>query len=388
MSPYFVSIIYYRTLHKEVNDRDKNDLFIIDVFTAYIEYALNTLIDGFELSEDEDKILDIGSIIHWVFTVPDDWNNKYSETLKSHLMSINVRSIDALTLVRNSDALIRYLQIAHYNHSFVNGDYCIVIHFNTENKVVLYGYEIGPPIKGLNNVAGHTRTGFESIPVDYERDEYLLNKIFNGDKSELEKYNVTLESLAELCKKKYWHDSFLLEKGDALKSITLVEILDHMEMHTDNYATITNKVAEIDRKYNNVRAIVVFEYFIMYRIIEQLIDLLPSNMKPKSHNFYLTEGMIFTTGAAQIVQSQLKINNYLPQVRGTDALEVISTGNMVYIDINWNDSSVLYTDSKKKETFIENTSDAMQDCYSVEDCFQVIHLEHQFHLSSITINDK
>ncbi|KAI8976231.1 hypothetical protein BDB01DRAFT_360923 [Pilobolus umbonatus] len=326
-------------------------------------------------------------------------------------MSTDVRSIGTLILVRKSDALIRHLQIAHYNHSFVNGDYCIVIHFSKDNKVDLYGYVIGPPIKGLNNVAGHTRTELESIPVNYQLDKYLLNTIFNGDKNELGKYNITLESLIELYKNEYWRDyywtfykvisnhknkllrnvkdSFLLEKGDVLKSITFITLRNNMEMHTDNYTAITSKVAEIKKKYNNVRAIVVNDPSIINnQMIERLIDLLPSNLKTKHHDFWVTEGMLFTTGAAQIVQSQLKIDNHLPQVGNIDTLEAISKGNMMYIDFNWNHSSVLYIDSKKKETLIESISDAVRDCYSLEDCFQVIHHEHQFHLSSITINDK
>ncbi|KAI8986500.1 hypothetical protein BDB01DRAFT_785849 [Pilobolus umbonatus] len=36
---------------------------------------------------------------------------------------------------------------------------------------------------------------------------------------------------------------------------------------------------------------------------------------------------------------------------------------MMYIDINRSDSSVLYIDSKKKEIFIENISDAVRDWY-------------------------
>ncbi|KAI8985475.1 hypothetical protein BDB01DRAFT_896565 [Pilobolus umbonatus] len=376
-----------QALHKKVEKRDKNDLFIIDVFTAYIEYTLNTFINKAGLDENGNKVLDLGSIIHWVFTVPDEWDVKYFNTFKSHLMSTNIISINNLILVRNSDALIRHLQIAHYNHSFVNGDYCIVIHFNVDNKVVLYGYEIGPPIKGLNNIAGHTRTELESIPVDYQLDKYLLNTIFNGDKSELGKYNITLESLTELCKENYW--DFLLEKGDELKSIERIELIDNMEMPTANYTAITKKVAEISRKYNNVRAIIVNDTYIFNdEIIEQLIDLLPSNLKPKHHDFLLTEDIIFTSGAAQIVQSQLKIDNYLPQVRNIDALEVISKGNIMYIDINWNDSSVLYINSNNKETSIESICNALENCYSLEDCFQVIHHKHQFHLSSITINDK
>ncbi|KAI8996847.1 hypothetical protein BDB01DRAFT_830493 [Pilobolus umbonatus] len=380
-----IIVEYNQALHKK--DRDKKDLFIIDVFTAYIEYTLNTVINKNELDGNGNKVRDIG-IIHWVFTVPDDWNDKYFDTLKSQLISTNVRSIDTLILLHNSDALIRHLQIANYNHSFVNGDCCIVIFFNADNEVVPYGYQIVPLIKGLNNVAGHTRTELESIPVDHQLDKYLLNTILNGDKSQLEEYNITLESLNELCKDKYWYyadlsfyyvisthknkllrnvkDSFLLEKGDALKSITFITLRDNMEMHTANYAAIINKVDEISEKYNNVRAMVVNDVVLV--------------------NYKINEGTIFTTGAVQIAQSQLKIDNYLPQLRNIDALEVISKGNIMYIDINWNDGSVLHIDSNNKRTFIENTSDALEDCDSLEDCFLVIHHEHQFQLSSITIN--
>ncbi|KAI8986585.1 hypothetical protein BDB01DRAFT_786135, partial [Pilobolus umbonatus] len=40
-----IIVEYYQALHKEVNDRDKKYLFIIDVFIAYIEYVLNTAIN-------------------------------------------------------------------------------------------------------------------------------------------------------------------------------------------------------------------------------------------------------------------------------------------------------------------------------------------------------
>ncbi|KAI8986959.1 hypothetical protein BDB01DRAFT_784078, partial [Pilobolus umbonatus] len=73
-------------------------------------------------------------------------------------------------------------------------------------------------------------------------------------------------------------------------------------------------------------------------MIERLIDLLPSNLKTKHHAFKIKEGIIFTTGAIQILQSQLKIYNHLPQVRNIDTLEAISKGNMMYIDFNWNHS--------------------------------------------------
>ncbi|KAI8986562.1 hypothetical protein BDB01DRAFT_849599 [Pilobolus umbonatus] len=163
-------------------------------------------------------------------------------------------------------------------------------------------------------------------------------------------------------------------------SFNVVKLLDVVMM---------SKVVDTTRYYTTVRAIVVNDLFVINnQIIGRLIDLLPPNLKPKHHEFGSTEGIPFTTGAAQIVQSQLKIDNHLPQVRNIDTLEAISKGNMMYIDFNWNHSSVLFIDSNKKVTSIENTSDALENCYSLEDCFQVIHHEHQFHSSSITINDK
>ncbi|KAI8972371.1 hypothetical protein BDB01DRAFT_810449, partial [Pilobolus umbonatus] len=66
-------------------------------------------------------------------------------------------------------------------------------------------------------------------------------------------------------------------------------------------------------------------------ITERLIDLLPSNLKTKNHYFNLSEGIIFTTGAVQIVQSQLKVDNHLPQLRNMNKLEVISKGDIMYI---------------------------------------------------------
>ncbi|KAI8985527.1 hypothetical protein BDB01DRAFT_896603 [Pilobolus umbonatus] len=73
----------------------------------------------------------------------------------------------------------------------------------------------------------------------------------------------------------------------------------------------------------------------------------------------------------------------------TDSTKSTEDRQLFTSNINWNDSSVLYIDSNKKETtFIEGTSDVLENCYSLEDCFQIIRHEHQFHLSRITINDK
>ncbi|KAI8972094.1 hypothetical protein BDB01DRAFT_811362, partial [Pilobolus umbonatus] len=43
-----IIVQYNQTLLKEVNDRDKNDLFVIDVFNAYMKYTLNAIINGHE----------------------------------------------------------------------------------------------------------------------------------------------------------------------------------------------------------------------------------------------------------------------------------------------------------------------------------------------------
>ncbi|KAI8969485.1 hypothetical protein BDB01DRAFT_619456 [Pilobolus umbonatus] len=196
-----------QALDKRVHDRNEKDIFIISVFPAYIEYTLNDIIDYWENAENEYEGGSQKIDFHWVFTVPDQWDAKYFDTIRSQLININVRSIDNLIIVHNSYSLIRHLQVSHYNHSFVNGEYCIVVLFKNNQNLMIYGYEIGPPVKGLRNVAAHTLKEMHTLPIDYNIKEYLLESIFNGDKSQLGEYNITLELLAELCKEGNWNMS-------------------------------------------------------------------------------------------------------------------------------------------------------------------------------------
>ncbi|KAI8972120.1 hypothetical protein BDB01DRAFT_810943 [Pilobolus umbonatus] len=381
-----IIIEYYKALDKRVHDRNEKDIFIISVFPAYIEYTLNDIINYWEAAEN---VYEGGSQkidFHWVFTVPDQWDAKYFDTIRSQLININVRSIDNLIIVHNSYSLIRHLQVSHYNHSFVNGEYCIVVLFKNDHNLMIYGYEIGPPVKGLRNVAAHTLKEINSIPMDYNIKEYLFETIFNGDKSQLGQYNITLESLAELCKKGIWNayyrtffkvalmnqhkllrdvdQSFFNEKEYVMKSMTFDKLVDNMTISSDSYIAIKNCINEISRAHNSVRAIVVNDYrCISKKNSQSLVDLLDSIIPTEHHNFNVTENIIFSSGAAQIVQSQLKIENYLPQLKNVEALEVISKGNIMYIDINWKQNSVLFIDSSGKETFIKNASDTVENCY-------------------------
>ncbi|KAI8972355.1 hypothetical protein BDB01DRAFT_909411 [Pilobolus umbonatus] len=391
---------YYEALGKAEYDKNMEDVFILGVFTAYIEYSQNWYIDRVQIDKKE--------LIHWVFIVPDKWNVEYFDTIKAQIISTNLRSIDNLVIKHSSYAVIRHLQSTQYDYSFVNGEFCIVIFFKPDNKVMLYGYEIGPPVKGLHHVAEHILKETHSIHVDYNIEDYLYDTIFNRDKDELAKYNITLKSIAELCHSKYWDyeisslykvvlihkdgllrsvkNSFLLEKKDILKSITPHTLLDNMTMSSYSYSLIKNKIDDMNRAYNKVRAILVSDvYCISQDIIQHLIDLLPCSMKKRNHNFNLTESVIITSGAAQIVQSQLKIDNHLPQLRNIETLETTARGSIMYIVINWNDISVIYINSNKEKTVIENTSTEVQNSYSLKNCFDVIQHQHQFHLSSISI---
>ncbi|KAI8970874.1 hypothetical protein BDB01DRAFT_900858 [Pilobolus umbonatus] len=409
-SVFFIDNIiteYYKALEKEVHARTKKERIIINVFPAYIEYTLNDIIAYWENAQEEYKGGDYKMDFHWVLTLPDEWDAKYFDIIRLQLISINVRSIDNLIIVHNSYSLIRYLQLSHYNHCFVNGEYCIVILCGNNNNVVIYGYEIGPPVRGLNNVASHTLKQIHSIPINYKMMEYLLETIFNGDIKQLDEYNITLESLAALCTKETWEgnfftmavgyrhkylrdvdNSFFYKKRRILWSITFDKLVDNMEVPFGTYIAIKSKIDELSKANNSVRAIVVDDYSSISKAITQpLINLLASIMPTKYHNFNVTEDKIFSSGAAQIVQSQLKIDNYLPQLMNVEALEVISKGNIMYIDINWKQNIVLFIDSSGKETLIENVSDTVEHCCSLENGFNVIKDKNGLHLSNINIKN-
>ncbi|KAI8972077.1 hypothetical protein BDB01DRAFT_854779 [Pilobolus umbonatus] len=115
--------------------------------------------------------------------------------------------------------------------------------------------------------------------------------------------------------------------------------------------------------------------------------MLPPKLLAKHHDFNLTEGAIIGTGAIKTVQDQLKKDNYIPLVKNEETLKDISQGNIMYIDLSWDNSSVLYINSENKESSIRDFS-MIGNCYSLNECFYVTKHQHEFQVSSISITDK
>ncbi|KAI8985525.1 hypothetical protein BDB01DRAFT_92297 [Pilobolus umbonatus] len=324
---------YYRVLRTHESKRGEKGMYIIAVFEQFIKVILQYLMA--DLEKDESACKKWGSIIHWVLVIPDEWNIKYIDTIKKHMINTGLRSIDTLTIIHQSYALIRHLELPHYHHSFINGEFYIVCIFKEHNKIALYGYEIGPPLKGLKNTTKHTLTEIHHLSIQYET-KYFIDTIFDGNRKELEQYNINLNTLANLGHFEYWDnaegtlyevvshlkngylsdvkESFLVEKEKELKSITLETIRDSRLLSSAGYAAIKDKIIEISKAHLSVKVIVLNDLeYVDDAITESLIDQLPPTLLAKHHNYIISEGSIFTTGAAQIIQCQLIIDNYIPQ---------------------------------------------------------------------------
>ncbi|KAI8985490.1 hypothetical protein BDB01DRAFT_788451 [Pilobolus umbonatus] len=408
---YIENIIfeYYGVLQIQEDMREDKDIFIINVFRAYIKYILDFEINMLEHNEHKNVRRSLGDVLHYVIAIPDEWSTSHLDTVKQHIASIDIRSIDNLIVIHHSDALIRHLQMPHYGHSFSNGEYYMVCEFKDNNFVTLYEYEIGPPIKGLKNVARHTVKKLKKVPIDYKTREYFLNTIFNGDKNELDKYNVSLETLVDLCNYNIWweectlyklmmdyktrylgnvKESFILDKKKELSSITQETIRESRELCLAQYISVKTKIIETSKIHHNFRIIAINDSrFINNSTIRNFIDHLPKKLPSEHHIFNLDAGSVFTTGAAQIMQGQLRIDNYIPKIEKRESLNSISKGNIIYVDSGWNKNSVLLINSNNETTRIENVSSVNNNCYSLEDCFDVIKHKNQFHVSKINITD-
>ncbi|KAI8985517.1 hypothetical protein BDB01DRAFT_835040 [Pilobolus umbonatus] len=414
VSVFYIDCIvkeHYQVFKKQEKERNKHDLFMVDVFSAYMKFIIKKHIESESHTDYEDGMSRLGDVIHWVLTVPDAWNSSYLEYIKQHIICTGIKSINHLTVVPQSYALIRHLQLPHYGHQLSNGEYYIVCLFTDDNRLKLFGYEIGTPIKGLNSIANHTFTDMHVLHVDYGINKYLIDTVFNSNEEEIKRYNINLGLFSKLCHYKYWKnfswsfydmlleykntyltnvkESFLVEKQKELKSITVETIRSARQPTEASYLELEANLINMSRAHHNVKVMAVNDVYIIENIvIWNIVNQLPVKLSARYHHFILTEGSIFTTGAAQIIQSQLRIDNYIPQVENKGALDSIIYSDIMYIDISWDNSYVQCIDLCKKITRIKKTSSTIQNCYSLNDCVRVTKHEHQFHLFDINTTEK
>ncbi|KAI8985485.1 hypothetical protein BDB01DRAFT_788439 [Pilobolus umbonatus] len=411
-SIYIENIIaeYDQSMQKQENERNERDMFMIGVFCAYVKYVTEEYITYAELNLDLNEKFILGDFIHWILIAPDEWYNINLEAVKQHIISTNVKSVDNIIIIQKADSLIRHIQIPHYKHLFSNGEYWIVCLLDAANFATFYGYEIGPPIKGLKNASTYTLKEMNKLSVHYDSKKYLLDTVFNKDKEELEKYNINLDDLVNVSHFQNWigdsqsflnvledlgylysdniTESFLLEKKVELESITSNTFRENRSLSCDSYLAIKNTIIEISQDYQNTKVLIVNNSgYISKKIIQRLIDMLPTKFRAKHHNYNLTEGSIIGTGAIKKVQDNIKRDNYIPKVKNKEVLNRISEGDILYFDLNWNNNTVLYVSSKNKETSIKDTFNAIDNCYPLEDCFEVIKHKNQFHVSKINITN-
>ncbi|KAI8972141.1 hypothetical protein BDB01DRAFT_478775 [Pilobolus umbonatus] len=174
--------------------RNEKNALIETVFWQYIKALFNQIFKSYE-----DLNYQISNLLHWALIVPDNWDNGFIDIVKKRLITIELAGLTDITIAKISDSVLSYIQIPHFKYSFVNGDYYIVCLFTEYDNATVYSYEIGPPIKGLDNIAHYTLKYSKSFSINYITEEYMLDTIFEGKKEEANKYNLDIKKLIDLC---------------------------------------------------------------------------------------------------------------------------------------------------------------------------------------------
>ncbi|KAI8972307.1 hypothetical protein BDB01DRAFT_810126 [Pilobolus umbonatus] len=199
---YFIPCIvkeFSRVCQITESRRSKKDSVIEKAFWVYLK---SVIVD--KMSTSEAIAYDPNSLVHLTMTVPDNWNTDIINTIKRQLNKTEIRGIDQISIVHQSDALISYLQLPHFGYSLSDGDYCIVCHFTEFHKASVYAYEMGPLIKGLNQITTYKLRSKEIFHVDYLKKDFLMTVLFGWNNKEAVKYNVDIDKLIELCYGDYW----------------------------------------------------------------------------------------------------------------------------------------------------------------------------------------
>ncbi|KAI8972964.1 hypothetical protein BDB01DRAFT_900242 [Pilobolus umbonatus] len=397
---------FYRASQLQEMERNERDIFIMNAFIVYMKLIIRNYVKKYES--------DINDVAHWVFTVSDDWEPEVIETLKLQLKKTGFNNIDHLMVIKYSHALIRYLQSRTLKHPFVNGSYYIVCHFKRRYNITIYGYEIGSYIKGLKNIMQHRLTFRKDVSVSLFED-YLLKELFDGDMEGVQRYNLDLNRLVECCFDKYnwWIEgrcttlydviiqdqryklkhvskSFAVDKREKLLSLELEIVIGHIVHLSSSYFDhVKEEIVDLSKSHFNSRVIMIDNTkFIFKKKMDQFLSLLPPDLYASFCTYDEYDNNVFLYGGAQVIQDALRIVNFLPQVKNRDALENISSNNMVYIDIGWHQNSLTCIDTNGKETYIKDISSIIIHSNPIRDCFGIHDSMHHSDLRNMNITDE
>ncbi|KAI8974716.1 hypothetical protein BDB01DRAFT_390103 [Pilobolus umbonatus] len=192
-----------------MNEKNQHDELTENVFAMYIETVLKSSI--------RKEMFRFKKIKHCVVTLPDKWGPTYLDSMKQRLIESSV--FDDLLVIKQSHSLIRHLQSPQYNHVFKNGEFYIVCYFKGVCEVTLYGYEIGPPIKGLKNIADHTVTEIRDFEREDFEEEYVVSVLFGGNKKKAAHYHLNVRELIE-----YSYNQYRLYPETTLFHIMISEV--------------------------------------------------------------------------------------------------------------------------------------------------------------------
>ncbi|KAI8972329.1 hypothetical protein BDB01DRAFT_810268 [Pilobolus umbonatus] len=397
---------YYSVSKVKPKKRSQRDHLIYAIFPVYI----GKLIDYFyELHMHDDS----HQYIHWVLTVPDQWDNNLVNSVKQCFIHTKASCIDNIVIVPHSIALINYLQLPHYGYTFTEGGYQIVCYLREYNEVAVYGYEIGAPVRGMNNVISSTLKYQRTFFVDYVKDEMWIDLLFDGSRKKLKKYNVNLKNLTQLCYREYTSDlgdnpsmydilirhkdtflkdierTFFIHKEAKLKSITLDDIANASRLTSSDFEDVTRCIINLARENYMAKIITVSEaYMCVDKDIPSFFENIPTELAIYNHPYNTCRHHSFTIGAARILQSRLNLKAKLPKVINKNNLKSVSNGNLLYFDIACDTTSVVFIDSKKQKHLIENSSEISNLCYTINDCFDVKNNPYRFNEYHIKMADR
>ncbi|KAI8974733.1 hypothetical protein BDB01DRAFT_853773 [Pilobolus umbonatus] len=312
---------------------------------------------------------DLYKILHLALFIPDTWEDHYCDRVVEYLMNTRKNSEEDLLIIKQSHALIRRLQSPWYGYTFKNGEYYIVCHFRDYSKVTVYGYEMGPSIKGLKNIADYT------LNKRIVEEDFLEEMLFHGHNEERLSYQfnvcevmehiykenthhstMTLYDLIDSIDSKHRYDLLLEDKEQILKALCLDTIISGINTQISDYCrSITEDIIELSKSHYNIKVIIMRDEKFQYiEGVHEFLTQFPAEITASFHSFRQHRHRTFVNEAAQIVQDHLRIANYIPRIINKNDLKRISTECILHIDISWCRNSVSFTDLDKNNTHLED----------------------------------
>ncbi|KAI8968670.1 hypothetical protein BDB01DRAFT_161343 [Pilobolus umbonatus] len=389
----------------QIRDKKRNryDVFISKVFNVFLEMVI-----GAAMHRSIQTFDHVHASIHWVLTVPDIWSANFAISVKQLLTTYPVKDIDAIMVVTQSDALLRYMQSPQYGFTFINGEYYILCFFKPDHQIIILGYEVGPPLKGLKGISSYRLTDTIDLKLESIELNNFLKLVFHGDTKEAERYNVNIDYIIQ----RFWHiysdsdemtldtflkrhkaeyfpdikDSFFTDKTSLLKKITWKDIKANINyMESQYFTTIRNNIKELTEKHHNCKLIVLEAQAVYQEHIQDMVNHVSPSLKARFQDAGRHVLFRYVNGASQLNQDQLRIDNYIPQIVSNDTQKTITEKETLYIDISRKKNTAIFVDSKKKTTIINDTIEANNNCFSFDDCFTVKLPDYDSKLGSVDI---